>query len=56
MATLETLQPPLRRLKLSGMLDAIPARVEEARAHQLDPLDFLKLDRWIRCGSNVGRR
>jgi len=43
MATLETLQPPLRRLKLSGMLDAIPARVEEARAHQLDPLDFLLL-------------
>jgi DNA replication protein DnaC len=43
MATLDTLTPPLRRLKLSGMLDAIAARVEEARTRQLDPLDFLLL-------------
>lgn len=41
MATLEMLQPRLRRLKLSGMLDAIAARVEEARAQNLDPFDFL---------------
>ncbi len=43
MATLDTLLPPLRRLKLSGMLDAIPARAEQARARALDPLDFLLL-------------
>ena len=43
MATLDTLQPRLRRLKLSGMLDAISARSEEARSGQLDPLDFLLL-------------
>lgn len=43
MATLEMLQPRLRRLKLSGMLDAIAARVEEARARNLDPFDFLLL-------------
>jgi DNA replication protein DnaC len=43
MATLDTLQPRLRRLKLSGMLDVISARSEEARAAQLDPLDFLLL-------------
>jgi DNA replication protein DnaC len=41
MATLETLRPRLRQLKLSGMLDAIAARVEEARTRGLDPLDFL---------------
>jgi DNA replication protein DnaC len=43
MATLDTLQPRLRRLKLSGMLDAIAARTEEARTAQLDPIDFLLL-------------
>jgi DNA replication protein DnaC len=43
MATIDTLQPRLRRLKLSGMLDAIGARTEEARATQLDPIDFLLL-------------
>ena len=43
MATLDTLQPRLRQLKLSGMLDAIGARLEEARARRLDPLDFLLL-------------
>ncbi len=43
MATLETLQPRLRQLKLSGMLDSIAARAEEARARPLDPLDFLLL-------------
>jgi DNA replication protein DnaC len=43
MATLDTLQPRLRRLKLSGMLDVIAARTEEARAARLDPVDFLLL-------------
>src|SRR6266545_7679394 len=43
MATLDALQPRLKRLKLSGMLDAISARTEEARAAQLDPIDFLLL-------------
>jgi len=43
MATLEDLQPRLRQLKLSGMRDAIEARVEEARARGLDPLEFLTL-------------
>lgn len=43
MATLETLRQPLRRLHLSGMLDAIGARVEEARGTQMDPIDFLLL-------------
>ncbi len=43
MATLETLQPRLRRLKLSGMLEVIAARVEEARTRRLDPFDFLAL-------------
>ncbi|MDP9352395.1 MAG: IS21-like element helper ATPase IstB, partial [Chloroflexota bacterium] len=43
MATLDTLLPPLRRLKLSGMLDAIPARAEQARSRDLDVLDFLLL-------------
>ncbi len=43
MATLDTLLPPLRRLKLSGMLDAIPARAEQARSQDLDVLDFLLL-------------
>jgi DNA replication protein DnaC len=43
MVTLDTLRPRLRRLKLSGMLDAIAARAEEARAGRLDPLDFLLL-------------
>jgi len=43
MATLEYLQPRLRQLKLSGMRDAIEARVEEARARGLDPLEFLTL-------------
>ena len=43
MATLDTLLPALRRLKLSGMLDAIPARAEQARSLDLDVLDFLLL-------------
>jgi DNA replication protein DnaC len=43
MATLDTLQPRLRQLKLSGMLDSIATRVEEARTRALDPLDFLLL-------------
>lgn len=43
MVTLDTLLPRLRRLKLSGMLDAIAARVEAARAQPIDPLEFLQL-------------
>lgn len=43
MATLDMLQPRLRQLKLSGMHDAIAARLEEAQARQLDPLDFFLL-------------
>jgi DNA replication protein DnaC len=43
MATLDMLQPRLRQIKLSGMHDAIAARMEEARLRQLDPLDFLLL-------------
>jgi DNA replication protein DnaC len=43
MLTLDALQPRLRQLKLSGMRDAIGARVEEARARGLDPLEFLAL-------------
>jgi len=43
MVTLHTLQPQLRQLKLSGMLDSIATRVEEARSRPLDPLDFLVL-------------
>jgi len=43
MATIEALQPRLRVLKLSGMVDSIAARVQEARARPLDPLDFLLL-------------
>ncbi len=41
MATLYMLLPRLRQLKLSGMQDAIAARIDEARTRQLDPLDFL---------------
>jgi len=43
MATLEMLLPRLRQLKLSGMQDAIAARIDEARLRQLDPLEFLLL-------------
>lgn len=43
MLTLDALQPRLRQLKLSGMRDAIGARVEEARTQNLDPLEFLAL-------------
>jgi DNA replication protein DnaC len=43
MLTVETLQPRLRQLKLSGMGEAIAARVEEARTRGLDPLEFLLL-------------
>lgn len=43
MTALTTLVPRLRQLKLSGMLDAIAVRAEEARARGLDPLDFLAL-------------
>ncbi len=41
--TLDTLQPRLRQLKLSGMQAAIAARTAEARSRQLDPLEFLAL-------------
>ena len=43
MATLEMLLPRLRQLKLSGMQDAIAARIDEAGTWQLDPLDLLLL-------------
>jgi len=43
MTMLDTLQPRLRQLKLSGMLDSIAARGEEARTAALDPLEFLAL-------------
>ena len=43
MLTVETLQARLRQLKLSGMGEAIAARVEEARTRGLDPLEFLLL-------------
>lgn len=60
MATLQTLQPHLRQLKLSGMLDSIATRVEEARSRPLDPLDLLLLlleDEGLRReGEAVGRR
>jgi DNA replication protein DnaC len=60
MATLQTLQPHLRQLKLSGMLDSIASRVQEARSRPLDPLDLLLLlleDEVLRReGEAVGRR
>ena len=43
MVTVHTLQPQLRQLKLSGMLDSVAARSEEARSCPLDPLNFLVL-------------
>jgi DNA replication protein DnaC len=43
MLTVDALLPRLRQLKLSGMGDAIAPRAEEARARQLDPLEFLLL-------------
>lgn len=43
MTTLTTLAPRLRQLKLSGMLEAITVRAEEARAGGLDPVEFLAL-------------
>lgn len=43
MITVDTLQPRLRQLKLSGMHAAIAARAEEARSRRLDPLEFLVL-------------
>lgn len=43
MLTVDTLQPRLRQLKLSGMGEAIAARAEEARTRALDPLEFLLL-------------
>jgi DNA replication protein DnaC len=43
MTTLTALAPRLRQLKLSGLLDAVAIRAEEARAQNLDPLDFLAL-------------
>jgi DNA replication protein DnaC len=43
MITLDTLQPRLRQLRLSGMHAAIAARAEEARGRGLDPLEFLVL-------------
>lgn len=42
-AKLDLLAPRLRRLKLSGMLEAIAARAEEARTRELDPMEFLEL-------------
>jgi DNA replication protein DnaC len=42
-ATADALATRLRRLKLSGMLEAIAARTEEARTRGLDPLEFLQL-------------
>lgn len=43
MATLETVAQRLRQLRLSGMQDAIAARVEQARASGLDPLEVIQL-------------
>ncbi len=43
MVTLDTLQARLRQLKLSGIGAVLGPRVEEARARQLDPLEFLHL-------------
>jgi DNA replication protein DnaC len=43
MTTVTIIQARLRQLKLSGMLDAIVVRAEEARAQAMDPLDFLQL-------------
>lgn len=43
MTTVTVIQARLRQLKLSGMLDAIVMRAEEARAQAMDPLDFLQL-------------
>jgi DNA replication protein DnaC len=42
-ATVAALQPRLRQLHLSGMLDVVAARLDEARSRKLDPLDFLAL-------------
>jgi DNA replication protein DnaC len=42
-ATAAALQPRLRQLHLSGMLDVVAARLDEARSRKLDPLDFLAL-------------
>lgn len=41
MTTLATIQTQLRQLKLSGMLDSIVTRCEEARARTLDPYDLI---------------
>jgi DNA replication protein DnaC len=43
MATLETVHQRLRQLRLSGMREAIAARVEEARERSLDPLEVVQL-------------
>lgn len=43
MATLETVSQRLRQLRLSGMREAIAARVEQARASGLDPLEVVQL-------------
>jgi DNA replication protein DnaC len=43
MSTLPAIETRLRQLKLSGMLDAIVARAEEARGRSLDPFDFILL-------------
>jgi DNA replication protein DnaC len=43
MVTLETVQPRLRELKLSGVMTTLPTRLEEARSGGLDPLEFLAL-------------
>jgi len=41
MTTLAAIQTRLRQLKLSGMLDSIVTRCEEARARNLDPYDLI---------------
>jgi DNA replication protein DnaC len=43
MTALTALQDRLRQLKLSGMLDSVVARAEEARAQGMDPFDLILL-------------
>jgi DNA replication protein DnaC len=40
--TVDTLQPALKGLRLSGMAQNLPVRYQEARSHELDYLDFLQ--------------
>lgn len=39
--TIDTLQPSLKSLRLTGMAGNLPVRYQEARSHELDYLDFL---------------